>query len=435
MKRLAAVKFPFEKRELVILAALLLIVFIVRLAFFPISGYITDNNTNISWFSAAADYGPRVFYQKVWCDYPPLNVYFFWAFGSLAKGFSLFGSSLILYIIKLPTTLFDIAASFLIFAFVRKRLTFKMALLASGLYAFNPVVIFNSAVWGQLDGIYTFFLVLSVYLILESKPKWATAVFMLAVLTKPQSIALAPLIIFLVFRKYNWDWKKLITPVLAGAATIFAVVLPFEWNDPATFLFNIYFGAYNNPVYQITSFNAFNIWGFNMYASDMQGLPFLNFNIIGWIMFGTLAVFTLYFVHKRANAAPELCVIFAAFVLLFGFFMLPTRMHERYMFPAISMLALMFPFIKKTRPLYLVLTATCLVNQAYVLYWLNVSYAASGGHWSQNLNGDPVVLAVSLINIATFVTVLMLMLGESWGRKSLFQGNMKPEPTLQKGDG
>src|SRR4030042_152998 len=435
MKRLAALKFPFEKRELVILAALLLIAFMVRLAFFPISGYITDNNTNISWFSAAADYGPRVFYQKVWCDYPPLNVYFFWAFGSLAKGLSLFGSSLILYIIKLPATLFDIAASFLIFAFVRKRLTFKMALLASGLYAFNPVVIFNSAVWGQLDGIYTFFLVLSVYLILESKPKWATAVFMLAVLTKPQSIALAPLIIFLVFRKYNWDWKKLITPVLAGAATIFAVVLPFEWNDPVTFLFNIYFGAYNNPVYQITSFNAFNIWGFNMYASDMQGLPFLNFNIIGWIMFGTLAVFTLYFVHKRASAAPELCVIFAAFVLLFGFFMLPTRMHERYMFPAISMLALMFPFIKKTRPLYLVLTTTCLVNQAYVLYCLNVSYAASGGHWSQNLNGDPVVLAVSLINIATFVTVLMLMLGELWGRKSLFQGNMKPEPTLQKGDG
>lgn len=435
MKRLAAVKVPFGKRELAILAVLLLLAFMVRLAFFPISGYLTDTNTNIAWFSAAADYGPRVFYQKVWCDYPPLNVYFFWAFGSLAKSLSLFGSSLLTYVMKLPATLFDMATSFLIFAFVRKRLTFKMALLASGLYAFNPVVIFDSAVWGQFDGIYTFFLVLSVYLILESKPKWATVVFMLAVLTKPQSIALAPLIIFLVFRKYNWNWKKLIAPVLAGAATIFAVVLPFEWNDPITFLYNIYFGAYNNPVYQITSFNAFNIWGFNMYASDTQGLPFLNFNIIGWIMFGTLAVFTLYFVHKRSSASPELYVIFAAFVLLFGFFMLPTRIHERYMFPVISMLALMFPFIKKTRPLYLVLTITCLVNQAYVLYWLNVSYAASGGHWSQNLNGDPVVLTVSLINIVTFVSVLALMLGELWGRKSLSHGDMKPEPTLQKEDG
>jgi dolichyl-phosphate-mannose-protein mannosyltransferase len=435
MNKIATVKLPFEKREIAILAALLLVAFVIRLAFFPIPGYITDMNTNSSWFQTAADYGPRLFYQKTWSDYPPLNVYLFWAFGSLAKSLSLFGSSLLIYILKLPATLFDIATSFLIFAFVRKRLSFKMALLASGLYALNPVVIFDSAVWGQFDGIYTFFLVLSVYLILESKPKWATAVFMLAVLTKPQSIALAPLIIFLVFRMYNWNWKKLITPILAAAATIFAVILPFEWNNPVTFLFNIYFGAYNNPVYQITSFNAFNIWGFNMYASDTQGLPFLNFNILGWIMFGTLAAFTLYFIHKRSSASPELYVIFAAFVLLFGFFMLPTRIHERYMFPVISMLALMFPFIKKTRPLYLVLTTTCLVNQAYVLYWLNVSYVASGGQWSQNLNGDPVVLTVSLINIVTLVSVLVLMLKELRGKKSLFHDDIKPEPTLQKGNG
>ena len=352
-------------------------------------------------------------------------------FGSLAKGLSLFGSNSVLYIMKLPAVLFDLAASFLIFTFVRKRLTFKTALLASGLYAFNPTVIFDSAVWGQFDGIYTFFLVLSVYLILESKPKWATAVFMLAVLTKPQSIALAPLIIFLVLRMYNWNWRKLFAPVLVGAATIFAVILPFEWSNPVTFLYDIYFGAYSNPGYQITSFNAFNIWGFNMYASDTQGLAFLNLNMLGWIMFGAAAVFTLYFVHKRYNASPELYVIFAAFVLLFAFFMLPTRMHERYMFPVISMLALMFPFMKKTRWLYVVLTITTFINQAYVLYWLNVSYIESGGQWSKNLNGDPVVLAVSLINIATFVSVLVLMLEDLRGRKTLVQGDVKPELTLQ----
>jgi dolichyl-phosphate-mannose-protein mannosyltransferase len=426
------VKLPFEKRELTLLAVLLLVAFIVRMAFFPISGYIADTNTNTSWFQTAADYGPRVFYQKVWCDYPPLNIYFFWIFGSLAKSLSLFGSNLLIYVLKLPATLFDIAASFLIFAFVRKRLTFKMALFAAGLYAFNPAVIFDSAVWGQFDGIYTFFLALSVYLILESKPKWATAVFMLAVLTKPQSIALAPLIIFLVFNKYNWNLKKLLAPILTAAATIFVVILPFEWDNPVTFLFNIYFGAYNNANYQVTSFNAFNIWGFNMYASDTQGLPFLNLNIIGWLLFGALAVFTLYFVHKRYNTSPEFYVLFAAFVLLFGFFMLLTRMHERYMFPVISMLALMFLFSKKIRPLYVVLTSTCFINQAYVLYWLNVTYVASGGQYSPNLNGDPVVLTASLINIAAFVSVLALMLRDLWGRKSLFRRDTKTEPTLQK---
>jgi len=427
------VKLPFDKRELVILAALLLLAFAVRLAFFPYPGYINDTNTNTAWFQTAADYGPRVFYQKVWSDYPPLNVYFFWTFGSLAKALSLFGTSGLIWVMKLPSTLFDMAAAFLIFAFVRKRLTFKMALLASGLYAFNPVVIFDSAVWGQFDGIYTFFLVFTLYMILESKPKWAAVAFMLAVLTKPQSIALAPLVVFLVFRKYNWNWKKLIVPVLVAVGTVFAVILPFEWNNPVSFLYNIYAGAYSTPNYQMTSFNAFNIWGFNMYASDTQSFLFLNFNIIGWALFGALAVLTLYFVHKRSGTSPELYVIFAAFILLFGFFMLPTRIHERYLFPVVSMLALMFPFLKKARPLYVVLTATCLVNQAYVLYWLNV-YANAGYNYSPNLNGDPVVLTVSLINIVTFVSVLMLMLGELWGRKLLSTSPAgKPADALTEG--
>ena len=93
--------------------------------------------------------------------------------------------------------------------------------------------------------------------------------------------------------------------------------------------------------------------------------------------------------------------------------MLPTRIHERYLFPALSILALMFLFIKKARPLYLVLTATCLINQAYVLYWLN---AYADVDYSPNLTGDPVVLAVSLINLIVFLYVLVLIWDELKGR-------------------
>ena len=62
-ERIATVKLPFEKRELTILAALLLVAFVVRLVFFPISGFVGDTNTNISWPHTAADYGPRTFYN------------------------------------------------------------------------------------------------------------------------------------------------------------------------------------------------------------------------------------------------------------------------------------------------------------------------------------------------------------------------------------
>jgi Gpi18-like mannosyltransferase len=375
----------------------------VRFAFFSNQGYAAvDTRDFMAWFQTAADYGPRTFYTRTWCDYPPFNIYFFWVFGLLAKSLSLFGTSLFTYVMKLPPNLFDMATAFLIFAFVRKRLDFKMALLATALYAFNPAVIFNAAVWGQFDAIYTFFLVLSLMLALASKPELSAVTFTLGILTKPQGIALAPLIAFLILKKYRLQWRRLLTSLIAVAATVFVVIIPFEWSNPVTFLANIYFGAYGGYAY--TSVNAFNLWA-------IGGLWILETPVLfatGWILFGALAAFALYVLHKRFGASGELLVLFSAFILFFGFFMLPTRIHERYLFPALSVLALMFPFLKKTRLIYGVLSATCLVNQAYVLHFLNSNQFIQ--------SGDLVALTITLINLMAFLYVLVLMWDELKGR-------------------
>ncbi|MFB3889494.1 MAG: glycosyltransferase 87 family protein [Candidatus Bathyarchaeia archaeon] len=399
-------KLGFAKKEIAILAGLLFLAFVVRLVFFPIPGYRNDTLTYESWFNTAATYGPRVFYSVVsWCDYPPFNVYIFWVFGSLAERLSLFGTSLITYAIKLGPNLFDTATAALIFVFVRKRLDFRLAVAATAVYAFNPAVVFNAAVWGQFDAIYTFFLVASLLLFLDRKPELAAAAFMVGVLTKPQSIALAPLVVFLVFRRFGW--RRLLTSVLAGLVTLFAVILPFEWNNPVTFLSNIYFGAYGG--YAFTSINAFNVWGFGgMWVPDTQA-TFLA----GWVLFGALAVFVLYFVHRHFNVSKEMLVFFSAFMLFFGFFMLPTRIHERYLFPAMAVLALMVPFLKKMRLIYAVLTGTCLVNQDYVLWFLNTNQFIAAD--------DPVAITGSLINSLVLVYVLALMWRELKGKHWLSQ--------------
>jgi Gpi18-like mannosyltransferase len=403
------VKFFSGKRELLIVAVLLFLAFLVRFMFFSDQGYkAIDTNDFMSWFQTAADYGPRVFYERTWCDYPPFNVYFFWIFGLLTKSLSLFGSNLFTYMMKLPPNLFDMATAFIIFIFVRKRLNLKLALLSTALYAFNPAVIYNAAIWGQFDAIYTFFLIFSLFLVFESKPKWAIVAFTLGILTKPQSIAIAPLFIYLILKKNNWSLKGTIISGLIAAGTVFAVILPFEWSNPITFLTEKYFGAYST--YPFTTLNAFNIWGFGgMWVSDATNFLFLTPYVMGWVMFAALAIFTIYFVHKHSSSSSyELIALFAAFVLFFGFFMLPTRIHERYMFPAMAVLALMFPFLKRTRPLYIALTATCFANQAYVLPLLNaVKFIESG---------DVVVLIVSLINSIAFVYVLLLMIGELRGK-------------------
>jgi Gpi18-like mannosyltransferase len=396
-------RLPFERRETISLVALLLFSLLVRLLLFPLPGYKADLSIFAWWFNAAAEHGIRVFYSVVGSDYPPFNVYLFWIFGSIAKQLSPSGTNIVSFIKLLPN-LFDTATAFLIFAFVRKRLSFKIALLATALYAFNPAVIFNAAVWGQYDAIYTFFLVLSLMLVLASKPELSAVAFTIGLLTKPQSIALAPLIAFLIFRKHGW--RRLLTSLLVAAATIFVVIIPFEWSNPVTFLTNIYFGAYGGyPYYAYTTVNAFNIWAFG----GMWQAETLTSFLMGWIMFGALVVFAFYVLHKRLDVSGELLILFSAFMLFFGFFMLPTRIHERYLFPALSILALMIPFAKKVRPIYAVLTFTCLANQAYVLDFLNNNQFIQFG--------DPVVWIVTLINLAAFLYALVLMIGDLRGQE------------------
>ena len=396
-------KFTCERREIIIFAALLSLSFLVRVLLFSVSGYKNDLTTFTAWFNAAAEHGPRVFYNVIWSDYPPFNVYLFWAFGSIGRQIALSGTNLV-YLIKLVPNLFDMATAFLIFVFVRKQFDFKMSLLTVTLYAFNPAVIFNAAVWGQYDAIYTFFLVLSLMLFFASKPKLSAVSFALGVLTKPQSIALAPLILFLIVRKYGW--RRLFTSILAATATVLVVIIPFEWSNPVSFLVNIYFGALEGYAY--TTVNAFNLWAFGgMWVPETPVLF-----AAGWLMFGASAAFALFVLHKHLDKSGKLLTLFTAFMLFFAFFMFPTRIHERYLFPALSMLALMLPFSKKIRPIYAVLTFTCFINQAYVLQFLNNDQFIQFG--------DPVVLTVTLINLIVFLYSLMF-LPKALQRKELRQ--------------
>ncbi len=373
------VSFSFPKREITILALLLALSFLVRALLFPQQGYPIDTGDFISWFNTAAQHGIRPFYSLAgFADYPPFNVYIFWAFGSTANALHMNMSAMV----KLVPNLFDLATGFLIYVFVRKLTNFNIAIFSTALYVFNPAVIFNAAVWGQYDAVYTFFLVLSLLLALRNKPEYSAVAFALGILTKPQGIALAPLIILLIYKKDGL--KRLLTSILAFAATVFLVILPFEWSNPVTFLTGIYFGAYGGYAY--ASINAFNLWG----ALGLLWVPDGGLFIVGWLLFGVAAAFTLYLTHRRFKISGDYLAIFAAFMLLFSFFMLPTRIHERYMFPAMAMLALMFPLLKKTRLLYGVLTATLFVNEAYVLYALIAAYPGFA-----ELTRDPVVPLVS----------------------------------------
>jgi Gpi18-like mannosyltransferase len=217
----------------------------------------------------------------------------------------------------------------------------------------------------------------------------------MGVLSKPQSIALAPLIAFLILKERGW--KGWITSGLISAATTLLVILPFRWNNPLEFLIDIYLTGFGG--YPYTSVYAFNFWAFHgFWKTDSALFLGLDFFTIGWLLFGILVIFSLYQLQNKFSKSDESFVLFTAFVLLFGFFMLPTRIHERYLFPAFSFIALIIPYISEMKQKYTILSITYLLNQTYVLSFLNRNEYLS--------NWNPLVLIISAVNVIVFLSCL-----------------------------
>ena len=77
---------------------------------------------------------------------------------------------LYLFLIKLPYLLADLGIGFLIFKIVKNLVkSNKIALLSASFYLFNPVVIYNSALWGQTDSLGSLFVLLAFYFLLQKR--------------------------------------------------------------------------------------------------------------------------------------------------------------------------------------------------------------------------------------------------------------------------
>ncbi len=365
-----------EPRGQAVLVFLVLVVsLIVRLLLFRVEGCWGDLEVFKWWFNTAADGGLPAFYDNAWSDYPPLNIYIFWVFGKLAHAL---GPDSLPFIIKLPGNLFDLATAFLIFRFLRPRFSFKVSLAVMAIYAFNPATIFDLAVWGQMDSIYTFFMVASLYSALRSKFELSGGLLALAILTKPQSIVLLPVIAYVMWR--NGDWRRVLCSSAVFGAVVFLVILPFNWDNPIAFVLDRYISdeaGYN--LYPFNSAHAYNFWALlGFWKSDTIPHLGLTYQQWGGLAFGAFAAFVMWQLHHRYEPRSA---IFAVFLLMFGFFMLMTRMHERYLFAVFALLALGW-YTRFTIWIYIGLTATYLANLVYVMSILNTGVSIPDGHWS-----------------------------------------------------
>ena len=98
------------------------------------------------------------------------------------------------------------------------------------IYLVNPGVYINSSIWGQFDSIPATMLIGVIALFEYKKHNLAALLFLIAVLTKPQSGLLLPVVLYLYFKDIRMDLKsflRLLTGLLSGLVLYYAIVLPF----------------------------------------------------------------------------------------------------------------------------------------------------------------------------------------------------------------
>jgi len=397
-------KKPMEKKQVahpyVVLACMVAAAFILRLIIaYNTPGYQTDINCYKAWSYDAYNNGMAGFYaRQELAPYPPLYMYVLYFIGGIREFFAIdIWSATDTMLVKLPSVVADIGLALILANIARKRLGDKTALWTAALILFNPAIMLNSTVWGQVDVFLALMLVLVLWLMMEDKMMLAGAAFGLAFLLKPQAVMIGPLILFYlvyaVIRSGN-KWKtvgKVALSIAAAAIVFFVGALPFKGHEQGLFwLADEYTGLVGLfPQASLNAMNLFALLGLNFANAAETFFLGISADVWGIAMIVCVCVYTLFLFIKR----PENKFLFAlSAFLLEGIFMLAHGMHDRYLYPVPVLLLIAYALEGDRRLLYCTVLnfGILLLAQSLPLYYYVI--------WIP----QPVAVAVSVAGLAVF---------------------------------
>lgn len=356
-------------------------------------GHEQDMGCFDAWSYDVFNGGINAFYaSEGFHDYPPGYMYVLYVIGFIRHIIPVSGGALYA-LIKLPAIVCDILIGYIVYKIAAKKYSSAISTVFAALWLFNPVSILNSAVWGQVDSVYTLFAVLMLYFLTEKKLYVSYFMFAICLFIKPQALILAPVLIGGFIENVildDFSAKKLLTHIgigLCAIAAIFLLALPFGiGNVVDQYIKTI--GSY--PYHTV---NAFNFWG----AIGKNWIALTTLSEILRNVF--IAGISLYIVYIVLKSKRESKYYFAGAIITFLVYMFSTRMHERYAFPAVVLLIITFISMTdiKTCGILSLITASQFFNTAWVLFVYQTDmnkYAFS-----------PVVAVASIINLAITATL------------------------------
>lgn len=336
-----------------------------------------DVNLFQYWGNKLSEFGITDFYshaKEVNCDYPPLFMYYLYFIGSIASKFGLTESVTYDILLKLPSIIADIAIAYLIYKIAHKKLHKSWTLFFVSIWLFNPMVILDSACWGQVDSILALMIFVAVYFITKEDYIASSICIALAIALKPQGMFIVPILGFALLRRLICRrelplLKKRILPmvysIIAFIVSFIVVILPFGFKmKPNIFkwIFDMYLGTANGYEYAtVNSFDFFYLFDGNWIKDDTEfvfGLSYFQIGMLAVVII-CLVIGVVYVLSgmrknnittnkktKSWNLIDEeqekdrefaQIYLFSA-AMLYAVTMFAPRMHERYFYPALILL-------------------------------------------------------------------------------------------------
>jgi hypothetical protein len=391
------------QRQLTRLSILFGVAALVRIPFDFGRGYETDVSMYMSLAWKTVHYGLQSAYSSVGdvppSDNPPFLLYPFWVVGRFYQIFlsPLFGRTrlsdpdALRFMLRLPGFVADLITGGLVFRFLqlRRLLSFSEILLVTGAYLLNPALIFDSAYWGQTAAIHSLFMLLSLIAIDRNSWAWAGAMLTAAILTKPQALAIAPIVCLVVA-----CGRGSLRFGVGAAVASFLITAPF--------LLAGRFGDVVVEYLHTTEFdpfiavNAHNLWWFvsggQGWLRDSGALGPLTFRSAGLLFFGAATLLSLVRVWEDRNS-----LFVAAAYQSLAFFMLNTQMHENHLLAMFAPLVIAAACDRRLWWLYAGFGVTTVANMAlhdpHLLTLFNYSI-------EQMIYGTPALAVTRWLNAA-----------------------------------
>jgi len=338
-------------------------------------GHPTDMVNFSSWALHAGKVGlPDFYISGMWADYPPGYIYVLYVVGLMGNLLGLkVGMPLFNLMIKLPSILCDAACGYFIYRIAKKYMGEKGALKLCALYVFNPLIIFNSAIWGQMDGVLVLITVLMMYAYLQDHKPLCAFWFVLGVLVKPQMLIFGPMMLIAfvadIIRAPKEEGLKTLLAIGAGIATLVLLVLPFTLKQHPLWILDKYTSAAGlYPYATVNAFNFYALLGANWLADSTVMLFGISYRFMGIasIVIVCLNAGGMYLYAKEKRALVPV----SAFTV-WGIFAFAHNMHERYLFPAVLLLLWAFLLYRQRRLLYCftVASVVTLLNAVLILLY------------------------------------------------------------------